>query len=69
MSQIIIKLRQRYHWVPPLIFQRCLDRAKSEVDLFDMLEAIPNNFPLLWNHVNRSWETADNFALLKISPN
>ncbi len=48
-------LRRRYSHLHPLIFQRTIERATSAGEVFDILEGIPNTFPLVWNDNDRKW--------------
>ena len=55
-------LKQRYNGIHPLIFQRSLDRAIDDADLFDILDSFPNKYPVVWNNNERRWtETEDLF--------
>lgn len=58
-DSIVHKLRERYKKVHPLIFQRSLDRAKDDSDLFDILDTIPSEYPIVWNNQERRWVTSD----------
>jgi hypothetical protein len=55
---IIEALRKRYANVPPLVFQRSVDRARNDTELFDILEGVPSGYPLVWCDGDRSWITA-----------
>jgi hypothetical protein len=55
-SQIVKKLKERYHSVPELVFQRSLSRVKNEVELFDVLDTIPQGYPLIWESGERRWK-------------
>jgi hypothetical protein len=48
-QEIVAKLRERYGTIHPVLFQRMLDRAKNEVELFDILDTAPATFPLVWD--------------------
>lgn len=50
------KLKQRYVNLHPLIIHRSIERAKNISDLFDILESIPDKFPILWDEDNRCWK-------------
>jgi len=52
---IVCKLRERYAHLSPLIFQRSVERAQNEGELFDILETIPEAYPLLWDNNTRRW--------------
>ena len=55
-EQTLQKLRERYHDVHPLLFHRSVERAKNDVELFDILDTIPD-FPLTWDEQVRRWMT------------
>jgi len=57
-KDLVAKLKERYN-VHPLIFHRSLERAKTGGDLFDMLDTMPNKFPLVWNEEDRQWTATD----------
>lgn len=48
-------LRKRYNVIHPLIFQRSLDHATDDTDLFDILDSFPNKCPVFWNNEKRRW--------------
>jgi hypothetical protein len=54
-EQIIQKLRERYSHIHPLLFQRSLERARSNGDLFDILDTIPDRFPIIWDESTCRW--------------
>ena len=51
------KLKERYAQLHPLIFQRSLERSQTLGELFDVLDEFPQEFPIVWNHTKRRWET------------
>lgn len=53
---IIASMRERYTHIATVVFMRSFSMAKNEVELFDILETVPNQFPLLWNNEIRQWE-------------
>jgi hypothetical protein len=67
MDQVKESLRQRYPNIHPLIFQRSLEKSRSNVDLFDILEGIKEDYPLIWDEKTRTWKKTDNLlqAILK----
>ncbi len=54
-EKIINKLKKRYASVHPLIFQRSVERSKTETELFDILETIPKVFPIVWSEEDLKW--------------
>jgi len=59
MDSVQKALRNRYPDVHPLIFQRSVEKAKTNGELFDILETIPQEFPLVWCEEKRVWEYTD----------
>jgi hypothetical protein len=58
ISQIIVKsLKERYNKLHPLIFHRSIERAKNDVELFDILDCVPSLFPIVWCETERKWIT------------
>jgi hypothetical protein len=57
-KEIVEVFKKRYKNVPTLIFQRSIDRANSDVELFDILEGVPSIYPIVWCDEERCWKTA-----------
>lgn len=53
------KLKERYSDINSLIFQRSVDRAKSDVELFDILDTIPSTYPIIWDEKENRWVHTD----------
>jgi hypothetical protein len=66
-QKIVEKLRERYKDIHPLIFHRSLEHAKTEVELFDILESIPKSYPIVWSEDNFCWIKTDLIAKAKSS--
>jgi len=60
------KLRTRYAHVHPWIFNRSCIYAKSLGDLFDILESLPQVYPIIWDEQKRQWTTVENLCLLNL---
>jgi hypothetical protein len=56
-KEILEALKTRYSSVNPLIFARSKERAKTAGELFDILDTIPTEFPIVWNEENKKWVT------------
>jgi hypothetical protein len=54
-KNIIDSLEDRYRNIHPLIFRRSVDHARSDVDLFDILDSFPEKYPLTWSEQERRW--------------
>ena len=63
-EKIVEGLKKRYFSLHPLIFQRSLERAKNETDLFDILYKIPN-FPIVWDEKDHCWVKENDILGLK----
>jgi hypothetical protein len=55
MDEIQLALKKRYDHLGSLIFYRSLDKSLTNGDLFDILEDMPNKFPVVWNNKKRRW--------------
>lgn len=53
-AETLSALLERYAKVPPLIFFRSVERARSAGELFDILDTIPE-YPIVWNELDRKW--------------
>lgn len=62
-SDLIQKLRQRYPNLPPLLFHRSIERARSNGDLFDILDGCPAKYPITWSESDYCWVTTDDLFL------
>jgi|GEM_PF-4790010 len=51
-TNVVTKLKERYPSLHPMIFHRSVERAKSLGHLFDILETVPEGFPLVWSDAN-----------------
>ncbi len=60
---IIEKLRDRYSDCHPLFFHRSVERAKTNGDLFDILDTAPKEYPLVWCDDSFRWVTAKDLYL------
>jgi len=64
-ESLVDGLRDNFKDVHPLIFHRSLERAVSPGDLFDILDTIPIEYPIIWNEDERRWKSTDDIFLLK----
>lgn len=60
---IVEKLRERYPDLHPLIFHRSVERSKTNGDLFDILDTLPDKYPLVWCEKTHRWATAKQLYL------
>ena len=54
-ENVINKLKERYQDVHPLMFKRSVEKAKTLGELFDILEDVPDKYPLKWCEEKRIW--------------
>lgn len=59
MDEIQKALKMRYPHIHPLVFQRSMERSTSNGHLFDILETIPQEYPIIWNDKELKWEVTD----------
>lgn len=57
--------KNRYLDIPPLILARSIERAKTLGELFDILEDMPKEFPLIWSEADRRWKLLSDHWLAK----
>ncbi len=48
-KDVLDGLKEKFSEIHPLIFQRSIERAKSGGELFDILYAIPKEYPIVWD--------------------
>ena len=60
---IVERLRERYSDLHPLLFHRSVERAKSNGDLFDILDTLPKKYPLIWCDETHRWVTSKELYL------
>lgn len=60
-EKIVRKLKERYCDLHPLLFHRSFERAKSDVELFDILDSIPKNCPVSWCEKENRWIKTEDF--------
>lgn len=67
MDEVQLALRNRYAEMHPLIFQRSIEKSKSNGELFDLLESLPKQLPVVWDDQEKTWKQTDNLlqALIK----
>ena len=60
---VIEKLKERHAKLNPLLFYRSCERAKTNGDLFDILETIPKGFPIVWSESDHRWKKTKDLFL------
>ena len=59
MDEVQEALKKRYSHLHPLIFQRSLEKSKTNGELFDLLDTFPEEYPIVWNNEKKVWSTSD----------
>jgi|LauGreDrversion4_2_1035121.scaffolds.fasta_scaffold1770569_1 hypothetical protein len=62
-DKIVQKLKERYSFLHPLILHRSFERAKSNSELFDILDTVPKQYPVVWCEKENRWLTVENLYL------
>jgi hypothetical protein len=62
--QVVAKLKVRYSHLHPLLFHRSVERAKSNGDLFDILDTAPKTFPIKWCDRESRWVEVDDLYIV-----
>ena len=58
-ESIVQKLRERYPSIHQIIFHRSIERARSDGDLFDILDSFPERYPVAWCESSYRWIVVD----------
>lgn len=56
--ELLKKLKERYHNVDPIVFLKTVGLIDSPGELFDILEDMPKNYPIVWSPETRRWVKA-----------
>lgn len=59
MNNIVEGLKNHYKHLHPLLFARSQEKAKSENELFDILDDFPKEYPVIWDDELRRWLCTD----------
>ena len=60
------KLREHYIKLHPLLFHRSIEKAKTGGEAFDILDSVPEIYPLIWNETDHRWVTTDDLLQNKV---
>lgn len=55
MDDVQKALRERYPDVHPLVWHRSVEYAKTNGELFDIMETMPKELPVVWDDEQRAW--------------
>jgi hypothetical protein len=68
-EELLKALKSKYASVHPLMFHRSKERSKTAGDLFDILDTMPTEFPIVWNEESKRWvSTKDLFQAKTFQP-
>ena len=56
MDDVQKALKERFSHLSPLIFHRSMEKAQTNGELFDFLDSVPTDYPVVWNDEERRWE-------------
>jgi hypothetical protein len=56
MDTVKAALKKQFEHVHPLIFLRSYEKAKSPGELFDLLDGLPTDYPIIWDESERKWK-------------
>lgn len=59
MNEVQRAIRERYPDVPLLIWNRSVEYAKTNGQLFDIMDTLPKKLPIVWSHENYRWVNTD----------
>jgi hypothetical protein len=62
--KVVEKLKEKYPNLHPLLFHRSVERAKSNGDLFDILDTVPEKYPVRWCERECRWIEVNDLYLL-----
>lgn len=54
-DSVLDGFRKRYTHLHPLIFHRSVEKARDASNLFDILEGVPEKYPVVWDDKTRMW--------------
>lgn len=55
----VVEGLRRHFDVHPLLFHRSLEKAATQGDLFDILDTIPEQCPMIWDDEKHKWVPTD----------
>ncbi|NBT57311.1 hypothetical protein EBT16_00850 [bacterium] len=48
-------LKKRYQNLNALVFYRSLEKARDQMDFFEILESVPDRLPFSWDENEHAW--------------
>ena len=65
-KETINKLRERYSHLHPMLFHLSVERANDAGELFEILESVPAESPVLWDENKRRWVVTDDLTQARL---
>lgn len=62
-EKIVAKLREKYSELHPLLFSRSVQHARSNGELFDIIDTVPEKYPIVWNDKENKWVGVDDIYM------
>lgn len=56
MESVLESLKAKFAHIHPLVFHRSVEKAESDAELFDILDTIPAERPIIWDESVRRWK-------------
>ena len=57
--------KKRYQHLNPLVFYRSLEKARDQMDFFEILESVPDRPPFSWGENEHTWVRDDDVIAQK----
>jgi|GEM_PF-3157520 hypothetical protein len=58
-------LKKRYWHLNSLVFYRSLEKARDQMDFFEILERVPDRLPFSWDENEHAWVRDDDIIAQK----
>lgn len=59
MNDIQTSIKERYSHLHPLLIQRSAEKAHNNGELFDLLDGMPKEYPIVWCTIQQCWIHTD----------
>lgn len=62
---VLNNLKTKFSNIHPLIFHRSVENSNTAGELFDILDTIPKELPIIWNEKRKRWVVENDLFLLR----
>ena len=62
---VLRNFKAKYAYVHPLVLHRSVERAKSFLNLFEILESLPKDGPFSWSEGDAAWVRDDDVMAIE----